>query len=148
MKRILIAVTAAALMFSSCSNRNKTVSGTDSAAADSAAAANPENAPIIKFEKTSYDFGKITDGEKVTYDFKFTNAGKSPLIISNATASCGCTVPEFPHKPIIPGETSVIKVVFNSQGKSGMQNKVVTVTSNTVPTTTEVYLTGEVIAKK
>ena len=52
------------------------------------------------------------------------------------------------HEPIVPCASAVLKVVFNSQGKSGMQNKVVTVTSNTVPTATEVYLTGEVVAKK
>jgi len=95
MKRILIAVTAAAFVFASCNSGKKTASGADSITGDSAAKVAPEDAPIIKFEKTSYDFGKITEGEKVSYDFKFTNAGKSPLIISNATASCGCTVPDY-----------------------------------------------------
>src|SRR5687768_16817628 len=57
-----------------------------------------------------HDFGKITDGEKVEYSFRFKNSGKNPLIITNASASCGCTVPEKPEAPIKPGETGFIKV--------------------------------------
>lgn len=142
---ILTATVAAAVFLGACNNNKKSASSADSV---SNAAADPENAPVIKFEKNSYDFGKIQEGEKVTYNFKFKNTGKSPLIISNATASCGCTIPEFPHEPIAPGASGVIKVVFNSTGKMGMQNKVVTVTSNTVPSATEVYLIGEVEEKK
>jgi len=140
MKKVLLSATIAlSVLFTACNSDKKT-----KAAIDSAAAADPANAPVIKFEKNAYDFGKISSGEKVTYNFKFENTGKSPLIISNATASCGCTVPEFPHEPIPPGGKGEVKVIFNSQGKSGMQHKVVTVTSNTVPPAVEIYLTGEV----
>src|SRR5690349_13037064 len=59
-----------------------------------------------------YNFGTITEGEKVTYSFRFKNSGNKALVITNATASCGCTVPEKPEKPILPGETGFIKVVF------------------------------------
>ena len=62
-----------------------------------------------------YNFGTISEGEKVEYNFRFKNTGKKPLIITNASASCGCTVPEKPEKPVMPGETSFIKVVFNSK---------------------------------
>ena len=106
------------------------------------------NAPVIKFEEELYDFGKIDEGTSVKYEFKFKNTGKTPLIISNATATCGCTVPEYPTKPIKPGENGVIKVVFNSQGKVGMQDKVVSIISNANPYLATLHLVGEVKAKK
>ncbi|WP_207532257.1 DUF1573 domain-containing protein [Desertivirga arenae] len=144
---ILTATVAVSVFLAACNNNKKEAKGTTDSTSN-ASVENPEDAPVIKFAKNSYDFGKIAEGEKVTYDFKFENTGKSPLIISNASASCGCTIPEFPHAPIPPKGTGVIKVVFNSAGKSGMQNKVVTITSNAVPSATEVYLIGEVEAKK
>jgi hypothetical protein len=98
----------------------------------------------MDFEKGNYDFGKITQGEKVSYSYKFKNSGKSPLIILNATATCGCTVPVVPKDPIKPGEEGEIKVVFDSNGKSGMQDKVITVTSNAQPHIASLHLTGEV----
>lgn len=124
--------------------KNKSASQNNMTAADSAAAADPTRAPLISFETNTYDFGKIKEGEKVSYDFKFVNKGKSPLIISNASASCGCTVPDYPREPIAPGQSSEIKVVFNSSGKSGLQHKVVTITSNAMPSTAQIFLTGEV----
>ena len=106
------------------------------------------NAPVIKFEEELYDFGKIAEGTSVKYEFKFENTGKTPLIISNATATCGCTVPEYPTKPIKPGDKGVIKVVFNSQGKEGMQDKVVSIVSNANPYLATLHLVGEVLKKK
>jgi len=95
-----------------------------------------------------FDFGKITEGEKVTFNFRFRNSGKKPLVITNTTASCGCTVPEKPEKPILPGEEGFIKVVFNSAGKNGHQQKNITVMSNTNPEFPQLQLTGEVLAAK
>jgi len=106
------------------------------------------DAPVITFDKDVYDFGVITEGESVTYEFSFKNTGKSPLIISNASATCGCTVPEYPTKPIKPGEEGVIKVVFNSLGKVGLQDKVVTLVSNANPNLSNVHVVGEVKQKK
>jgi hypothetical protein len=106
------------------------------------------NAPVIKFEESLYDFGVITEGQSVKYEFKFKNVGKTPLIISNATATCGCTVPEYPSKPVKPGEEGIIKVVFNSQGKAGIQDKVVSIVSNANPYLATVHMVGEVKAKK
>src|SRR5207302_3236285 len=80
-----------------------------------------------------YNFGRVTEGEKVEYSFRFRNTGKKPLVITNTSASCGCTVPEKPEKPILPGETGFIKVVFNSKGKAGHNEKTVTVISNAYP---------------
>lgn len=91
-----------------------------------------------------YNFGTISEGEKVEYNFRFKNTGKKPLIITNASASCGCTVPEKPEKPVMPGETSFIKVVFNSKGKSGHQDKAIIVSSNVKPSFPDLMLSGEV----
>jgi hypothetical protein len=106
---------------------------------------NAATAAAMKFETEAHDFGKIKMGDKVTYEFKYTNTGKSPLIISEAYATCGCTTPEFEKKPIQPGATSSVKVTFNSAGKSGLQDKLVTIVANTVPAENRVHLTGEVL---
>ena len=79
------------------------------------------------------DFGKMNEGDNLNVSFRFKNTGTKPLIISNVTASCGCTVPETPKKPYAPGETGVIKASFNSAGKPNMQSKQVTVYANTNP---------------
>jgi len=92
----------------------------------------------------TYNFGTITEGDKVEYNFRFKNTGKKPLVITNATASCGCTVPERPDKPVMPGDTSFIKVVFNSKGKSGHQDKSIIVSSNAKPSFPDLMLSGEV----
>ena len=107
-----------------------------------------EDAPKFKFEKEIFDFGVIQEGESVQTSFKFKNVGKTPLIITDATATCGCTVPEYPKTPIKPGEEGMITVVFNSTGKLGMQDKVVTIKSNSNPEAEGLHLVGEVKEKK
>lgn len=102
-------------------------------------------APVMKFEKMEYDYGKIKQGEVVTKEFKFKNTGKQPLIISSAQGSCGCTVPEWPKDPIGPGKSGVIKVTFNSTHKSGLQDKTVTIKSNAKEETMVLHMKGEVI---
>lgn len=92
----------------------------------------------------AYNFGTISEGDKVEYNFRFKNTGKKPLVVTNASASCGCTVPEKPEKPVMPGETSFIKVVFNSKGKSGHQDKTIIVSSNAKPPFPDLMLSGEV----
>jgi len=105
------------------------------------------SSPVMTFAKESHDFGQINEGDKVVYDFFFTNTGKSALIISNAAATCGCTVPEFPKQPLAPGKTGIIHVVFNSTGKSGMQNKTITLTTNSLKGNEELHLVGNVKPK-
>lgn len=107
------------------------------------AVASPD-APVMSFEQGLHNFGAIQQGESATHEFKFKNTGKTPLIITNATATCGCTVPEKPTAPIKPGETGVIKVVFNSAGKIGLQDKIITITSNANPSISEVHMIGDV----
>lgn len=92
--------------------------------------------PEMTFEKTHHNFGKIKQGEKVEYAFKFVNTGGANLIINSATATCGCTVPDYPKHPVPPGEEGVIPVVFNSAGKSNHQQKTITITANTNPNIT------------
>lgn len=105
--------------------------------ADSAAA-------VLEIENDSYDFGEVKEGEKVEHEFTFTNTGSEPLIISKVQASCGCTTPEYSKNPIAPGETGKVKVVFNSSGQMGKQQKIITVTSNATNTNTLLHLRGEV----
>lgn len=92
----------------------------------------PESAPVLTFAEHNYDFGEIPSGAKVDHYFKFTNTGESPLIIKNAVASCGCTVPVWPKEPIAPGVSDSIKVSFDAGTRSGRQSKTVTLTTNTV----------------
>ncbi len=124
-----------------CAGKSGEKEGNDSSATTTAQTA---DVPIMEFEKASYDFGLINEGEKVAHSFKFTNKGKTPLIISNAIASCGCTVPSYPKEPIAPGKGGVIDVVFNSAGKMGKMTKVVTITSNSMSANSELYMIGEV----
>jgi hypothetical protein len=101
--------------------------------------------PQLVFDKELHDFGKIKAGEKVSYSFRFVNRGGSDLIIQSASGSCGCTVPDFPKEPIPPGREGFIRVMFNSEGKTGVQEKQVTVLSNTMPNTTTVRVKAEIL---
>ncbi len=98
----------------------------------------------MTFEETTFDFGTIPDGDLVSHVYKFTNTGSEPLILSDAKGSCGCTVPKWPREPIAPGASADITVEFNSKNKAGKRNQKVTVTANTNPPQTFIYLTGEV----
>ena len=100
--------------------------------------------PVMKFEQMKHDFGLVVQGEKVSYTYKFTNTGGTDLIISNCSATCGCTIPDWTKTPVKPGEEGKVEVVFNSAGKSGSQTKTVLVLSNTQPNTTELEFTAEV----
>lgn len=105
---------------------------------------NSENTAEITFESSVYEFGEVKEGEKVEYTFNFTNTGKSPLIISNVSASCGCTTPEYSKHPIAPNEEGSVKVVFDTQNQVGMQQKLITILSNAEPSRSIVQLKGQV----
>ena len=111
-----------------------------------APAVDNKNAPDFKFDVEEYNFGSIKQGDKVTYDFKFVNNGKEPLIITEAHGSCGCTVPQWPKDPIAKSANGVIHVEFNSTGKMGMQDKTVTITSNAKSGQKVLHLKGNVDA--
>ena len=95
-----------------------------------------------------YNFGKVTDGENVVFSYRFRNTGNKALIVSSASASCGCTVPEKPEEPIKPGETGVLKVVFNSKGRVGPVHKEVNVVSNAYPKFPVLQIIGEVLSSE
>jgi hypothetical protein len=100
--------------------------------------------PVFKFETESHDFGKIIQGEKVSFAFQFKNVGEGDLVIRAAQGSCGCTVPEFPKDAIKPGDRGTINVTFNSEGREGLQEKTITIISNTMPNTHMLTITGNV----
>lgn len=130
----------------SCSNNDK--EGVDSSDVTNSASANGKtnsSLPEMKFEEEVFDFGKITQGEVVSHDFKFTNIGNSSLIISGANGSCGCTVPKWPKEPVAPGKSEKINVVFSSEGKSGIMDKTVTIVTNCEPATRVIRIKAEVI---
>ncbi len=90
-----------------------------------------KNAPKFEFlSGETHDFGTLTDQKNGEYTFAFKNTGKTPLIISSASASCGCTVPEYPKEPILPGKKGEIKVTYNTAGKSGPFDKTIFIQSN------------------
>jgi hypothetical protein len=92
-----------------------------------------KKAPKFKFkEAETFDFGTIKEGPVAEHVFEFKNVGKEPLIIQSASASCGCTTPEWPKEPIMPGKKGKITVHYNTQGRVGPFNKTVYLTSNAV----------------
>jgi hypothetical protein len=101
--------------------------------------------PRIEFEETAHDFGTVIQGEKVIYNYKFTNTGKSDLLIAKVEATCGCTAIKYPRHPIKPGEGDMIAITFNSEGRLGIQNKVVRVVANTQPNVVTLKVKATVI---
>ncbi|SFP72639.1 DUF1573 domain-containing protein [Hymenobacter arizonensis] len=107
-------------------------------------AVGPVAGPAIVFEESKFDFGSVAQGAVVDHTFKFKNTGTAPLVISNIGVSCGCTTPEWTKTPVMPGKTGSITAHFNTAGKLGMQNKVLTVESNAPAGSATVSLVGEV----
>ena len=104
--------------------------------------------PVITFDKTTHDFGKINEADgRVTTIFTFKNEGMSTLTLTNVKASCGCTTPKYTQTPIEPGQTGEITVTYNPTGRPGRFQKTVTVTSNATVPSTKLYIKGEVIPK-
>lgn len=129
------------IIFTSCNNREERSKVKQQASTGETATYQTS----VKIIDSSYNFGKVTDGEKVVFSYRFINSGDKPLIVSAASASCGCTVPERPEQPIAPGETGYIKVVFDSKGRVGPVHKEVNVASNAVPSFPTLVLSGEVL---
>ncbi|SDW77028.1 Protein of unknown function [Lutibacter oricola] len=103
--------------------------------------------PVIEFDKTEYDFGTISEGEKVEGVFNIKNTGKTDLMVLSAKATCGCTVPTWPKEAIKPGESAELKFTFNSKGRSGKQTKSITLQTNTEKVTEIIRIKGMVEKK-
>jgi hypothetical protein len=101
------------------------------------------DAPVVIYESDVHDFGTIKQGDNGTCEFKFTNTGKTPVIISNAKGSCGCTVPDWPKEPIKPGQSSSIKATYDTK-RIGAFTKTVTVSSNAKEATKVLTIKGVV----
>ncbi|MBL7138343.1 MAG: DUF1573 domain-containing protein [Bacteroidales bacterium] len=107
---------------------------------------NQELLPVITFEETEHNFGRIIEGETVSFNFAFKNTGKRDLVIAEVSTSCGCTVPSYPKRAIRPGESGVINIAFNSKGRKGYQTKTIIVCANTQPNVTQLKIKAQVIA--
>nr|WP_322625840.1 DUF1573 domain-containing protein [uncultured Flavobacterium sp.] len=131
-KKSIAMLAVASLALVSCKKENAALTIDDATAKKAELAhANAGKMPIIKFENIEHDFGTIKAGEKVEYTYKFSNEGTADLLITDAKASCGCTVPDYTKTPVAPGKTGEVHVVFDSAGKSGDVSKTVTLTLNT-----------------
>lgn len=150
MKRFFLILVVATLMaFTSCKNNDATskikAENVEVAAERDEAA---KKAAVMTFEITEHDFGTIGQGTAVEKIFKFTNTGDAPLIITNATSTCGCTVPEYPkNKPIAPGESGELLVKYNGSGKNQV-TKTVTVAANTVKGSEQIVIRAFVTPKE
>jgi hypothetical protein len=136
---IILSVLLVSVLVNSCNHGGKTNRNLDSflvSATDTAK---------IHFKEYEHNFGKVTEGEKVACIFTFENTGTGPLVISSATTSCGCTVSKYNKKPVLPGSSGTVEVVFNSSGYNGMQTKTITIKSNASKPIVLLKITGEVI---
>lgn len=140
MKKLIVFSTALLLIVSlSAFQPKKPKKPTKKKATTEQTSTTPKNNPKVvisdkaydyKLDKTFHDFGKASEGEQVTTSYTLTNTGKEPIIIQNHTVECGCTTPDYPREPIMPGKTAKINVGFNTAGKLGTNNKKVTLTTN------------------
>lgn len=136
---ILSILLLATFLFAGCGDASESRStGNDSSAT-------ADTTPIVEFQKTSHNFGKIITGERVAYAFRFQNSGTSPLIITGIRSGCGCTVGDYPKDPIKPGEEGKVNVVFNSAGRRGFQSESVRVLTNAEESVVTLHITAEVL---
>jgi hypothetical protein len=104
--------------------------------------------PRFSFEHSSHDYGNLYQGEQAEHVFIFTNAGDAPLVLNNVLTTCGCTAPEWTKGPVAPGEQGEVKIVFDTAGKIGRQNKVITLRSNAVQQDQRLKISAMVLPKK
>ena len=142
MKKVFLAAgLVAALAFTGCKdNASEKIKGENVEMAANRDA-NATSFPTLEFEESEYDFGNIERGTNVEHVFKFKNTGEAPLVIVDATSTCGCTVPSFPDAPIAPGETGELLVKYNGSGMKAV-TKIVTIKANTEKGTETVKITA------
>ena len=103
-----------------------------------------EKMPVLTFDSDMHDFGRLSAGENISYSFHFRNTGNADLIISNTSATCGCTVADYPKGRITPGGEGYVTVTFKSAGKAGQQYQEVTIVSNAQPATCRLKILAQV----
>jgi hypothetical protein len=160
-KNFLLALALGTAMTVTSCDQNSTTESEATASENTAAIAQPqqvenpnvvttgqttsaENTAVMSFQETEYDFGTIKEGEVVEHVFKFTNTGRTPLVIESASASCGCTAPDWTKTPVAPGEEGQVKVRFDSRNKPGQQSPTVTIRANTEPNIMRIFMKGNV----
>ena len=143
-KRLLFVILFALCVLPACKEKSSGKLSTDLVTSPKSATETSDKQAAIKFDKEEHDFGSLLQGEVVSYSFHFTNTGNMPLIISEVGSSCGCTVGDYPRKPIEPGKTGDIKVTYNSSGHHGFQSRFLTVMSNTNPAKTTLRIKATV----
>ncbi len=131
MKRAILGLSLLSMMaFMSCKENASSKVKTDNVAVAAERDQSAKQIPVMEFEKSEHDFGIIEQGTPQETIFTFTNTGNAPLVITNATSSCGCTVPNPPKEPIAPGEKGELVVKFNGSGQNQV-TKTITVVANT-----------------
>lgn len=140
MKKIIVSISfvSAVFLFSFCGNAS------DRGASGNGLQVSDTGTAQILFTEYEHHFGKVKEGEKISYTFSFENRGTVDLIIASAKTTCGCTVPKFDKKPIHPGKKGNLEVVFDTSGRSGMQTKTITVNSNASKPVILLKITAEV----
>jgi len=138
-KILVISLALAALTVSNCANNTR--KSPDNSGSDHPQSGNVE----IIFKEYEHDFGKVAEGEKVAWLFQFENKGTSDLVVTSVTTSCGCTVPKYDIKPISPGGSGNLEVVFDTSGRDGKQTKTITVKSNASVPAVILKITAEVV---
>ena len=139
MRKIIIIWALVVMVVSGCGDGTSVKSGNSAQKSKSAGTSE------LVFREYQHDFGKVSEGEKLSYTFIFDNKGTSDLIISSATTTCGCTVPKYEKKPIAPGANGNMEVVFDTSGRSGTQTKIITVKSNASVPVVLIKITAEIV---
>lgn len=147
-KNSIVFIALLSLAFVSCKdNASAKIDSTNLESAKERDAKISLGSAIIEFDTRNYDFGTVNEGDVVEGIFKVANKGKTDLIITSASASCGCTVPEWPKDAIKPGDAAEIKFSFNSKGRTGKQSKTITLQTNTENVTETLRISGTVAPK-
>ena len=146
MKKLII-LAISVCVFTACENKQRSDAQTIE---DNRKALEPtaDKFPVMAIDTPSVDLGTLTQGDTIMHVYNFKNTGNMPLVLSNVSASCGCTTPSYSKDPVAPGERGFITVKFNSKGKEGKLNKTVTAYANTKPADNTVSFKIEVLIKK
>jgi hypothetical protein len=140
MKKIIIMLLGIAMSATAAKAQDNKLSATSTSTTKTA----DPDAGKFKFKEETHDYGEVPEGPFAECDFKFTNTGDKPIIITEAHGSCGCTVPEWPHDPILPGKKGMIHVKYNTTGRQGPISKDVIITSNAQQSPMTLHITGTV----